>query len=436
MALEQNGTGLPAQESAERPVFTTEESCREMTGYLRDILRDAGRARLDVDRLGGPFRELGEALRDFQSLAEELAAYSARLSRGDLAVDIPKSDCCLYSGLQDLHADLKHLAWQAGQVAKGDYSQHVSYLGAFSDAFNTMTSQMKVREAQLKAEIQRAQHRAEIIDSYTGMLVDLLSQRDEWLLVVDAETREIVHCNKRSADGAVDDAHCADCRHRLPIQSKLLEWDGSERYKVWEAEEGCGTCYRVVSFPIEWKGRSSCVHIVVDITEEKMNARHLNNQDYHDLDTGVRNRLFLDEFVGRILQEHLDITICYLDLEGVDEINAAHGRKAGDTYIQNFVDAVRKHFRSSDTFARVRDDKFCLVLSGSVKHLIEQKMSEISVTFQRDEEKVFKHRCSFKYSIIEVDGETNTMTLDELLNKAEVPIRIAKRQQRRMEFDL
>ena len=416
-------------------VLTTEESCRELARYLKDILRDAGRARLDTGRLSEPCRELGEALRDFQRLAEELAAYAAQLSKGNLAVDFPKDDSCLYGGLHDLHANLKHLAWQAGQVAKGDYSQHVSFLGGFSDAFNTMTSQLKVREAQLKAEIQRAQHRAGIIDSYIEMLVDLLSQRDEWLLVVDAQTREIVHCNKRSADGAGDGAHCASCRHRLPIQSRLPEWDGSEQYKVWEAEEDRGACYRVVSFPIEWKGRPSCVHIVVDITEEKMNARHLNNQDYHDIDTGVHNRLFLDEFVGRVLREHLDITICYLDLEGVEEINNAYGRKAGDTYIQNFVDAVRKHFRSSDTFARIRDDKFCLVLSGCVKHLIERKMNEIAMTFQRDEERVFKHRCSFEFNIIEVDGETNTLTLDELLSKAEVSVRIAKRQRRGMEFD-
>lgn len=430
MELEQNETRLPDQEPAP-DVLSTEESCREMARYLDGILRDAGQARLDIARLSEPCRELGEALRDFQSLAVDLASYCAQLSKGNLAVDFPKSDSCLYSGLQNLHANLKHLAWQAGQVAKGDYSQQVSYLGAFSDAFNTMTSQLKVREAQLKAEIQLAQNRAEIIESYTEMMVELLSQRDEWLLVVDTRTQEILHCNKQPADGS----RCSSCQHRLPLQPKLLEWDQSERYKVWEAEESDGTFYRVVSFPIEWKGRQACVHIVMDVTKEKMNARHLNNKDYHDIDTGVRNRRFLDEFVGRVLREHLDFTICYLDLEGVEEINQSHGRKAGDAYIQNFVDAVRKHFRSSDTFARVRDDKFCLMLSGKVKHIVERKMGDIAVAFQRDEERLFKHRCNFNFGIVEVDGETNTLTLDELLDRAEAPIRIAKRQRRKMEFD-
>ena len=36
---------------------------------------------------------------------------------------------------------------------------------------------------------------------------------------------------------------------------------------------------------------------------------------------------------------------CYLDLEGVAEINTAYGREVGDAYIQNFVEIVRKNFR-------------------------------------------------------------------------------------------
>ena len=117
-------------------------------------------------------------------------------------------------------------------------AQEGSRLDEFSEAFNTMTRQLKEREDQLKREIQRAQRRAEIIESYTEMLVELLAQRDEWMLVVDRETREIVHCNKRTRGGEEGGSYCDSCQHRLPIQPKLLEWDDSERYRIWEQEEG------------------------------------------------------------------------------------------------------------------------------------------------------------------------------------------------------
>lgn len=278
-----------------------------------------------------------------------------------------------------------------------------------------------------------ARRRAEIIGSYTELLVDLLSQRDEWLLIVDWETRAVVHCNKRPQGAGQDRSFCDSCRHRLPIQSKLLEWGGPERYQIWELEERArGACYRIISFPIEWKERPSCVHIVMDVTAEKMKARHLSDDIYQDLETGIRNRLFLEEFMGQVLRERKDITLCCLDLEGVADINTSYGRKVGDAYIQNFVEIVRKNFRSGDTFARIRDDKFCLILTGNVKHLIERKMNEILVAFQRDDDRVFSHRCNFKYSIVEVQGESNVMSLDKLLESAEEAIKRQKRKQERL----
>ena len=40
-------------------------------------------------------------------------------------------------------------------MAKGDYSQSVSYLGEFSEAFNIMTKQLKEREEELEEEAYR-----------------------------------------------------------------------------------------------------------------------------------------------------------------------------------------------------------------------------------------------------------------------------------------
>lgn len=294
-----------------------------------------------------------------------------------------------------------------------------------------LTRQLREREEQLQQEIRRARRRAEIIESYTEMLVELLDQRDEWMLVVDQETREILHCNKHTSGGGEEGEYCTECRHRLPIRPSLLEWNGLERYQVWELEEERGGCYRIISFPIEWKERPSCIHIVMDVTAEKMKARHLNDEIYQDMETGIRNRQFLEEFMGQVLRERQDITLCYLDLEGVAEINTSFGRKVGDAYIQNFVEIVRKNFRSGDTFARVKDDKFCLVLTGNVKHLIERKMAEILTTFQRDDDRVFCHNCNFKYSIVEVEGETNVRSLEKLLDEAESEIKSQKRKKQR-----
>lgn len=426
------GVRPPAEDLQAAQVLSVEESCRRLTEYLEHIVAGDQQSPLHVELLSEPCRNLGSALCSFCALVEKLNAYSSRLAQGDLSQEPPENSGCLSGGLKSLYDNMKYLTQQAERVTKGDYPQSVPQLGEFSDAFNAMIRQMREWEVRLKEEVQRARRRADIIESYTEMLVELLDQRDEWMLVVDLETREIIHCNKRTRGTDEGEAYCDSCRHRLSIQPALLGWDGSERYKVWEIEENQGSCYRIISFPIEWKERPSCVHIVMDVTAEKMKARHLSDDIYQDLETGIRNRLFLEEFMGQVLRERKDITLCCLDLEGVADINTSYGRKVGDAYIQNFVEIVRKNFRSGDTFARIRDGKFCLILTGNVKHLIERKMNEILVAFQRDDDRVFSHRCNFKYSIVEVQGESNVMSLDKLLESAEEAIKRQKRKQERL----
>ena len=112
------------------------------------------------------------------------------------------------------------------------------------------------------------------------------------------------------------------------------------------------------------------------------------------------------------------------------------------------------------------------MLTGNVKHLIERKMDDILTTFQRNDERVFCHECNFKYSeakvlmisslgdddmlqelygigaqgvlfkpltreanfkysIVEVEGESNMFTLDKLLQQAEEIVQKKKRKHRR-----
>ena len=62
-------------------------------------------------------------------------------------------------------------------------------------------------------------------------------------------------------------------------------------------------------------------------------------------------------------------------------------------------------------------DEFCLVLSGSIKELIERKMEEILHQYQKAG--FAEYRCSFSYGIVAIDGGTNTLSYDEILQKAD-----------------
>ena len=115
---------------------------RPIIEYLRSILYDRHIQTLDIESLDEPYRKLGQGLKVLQKAVEELLAFSADISQGNLSGPCPSRDNFLCVNMKNLHANLNHLTWQAKQVAAGDYSQHVSYLGEFSEAFNTMTAQL------------------------------------------------------------------------------------------------------------------------------------------------------------------------------------------------------------------------------------------------------------------------------------------------------
>lgn len=161
-----------------------EKNCEILFEYLRDIIYDSENAKLDLEQLDEPFLKLGMGLQYLDKAVKEMKHYSAELSQGNLSIEAPGRDNFLCENLKNIHANLNHLTWQAKQVAKGDYSQSVSYLGEFSEAFNTMTKQLKEREEELEEEAYR--------DKLTGIgNRHLFHERAETML---ATGEKIVFC--------------------------------------------------------------------------------------------------------------------------------------------------------------------------------------------------------------------------------------------------
>lgn len=292
------------------------------------------------------------------------------------------------------------------------------------EGFRTRENELKdelegfrTRENELKDEVIKSQNRAEMIEGYNELMIEMLSKRKEWLLVIDVNTKEILYCNKKKQEGTVDSEFCTACKKRLPFHREILKWNNDEQYKVWEMTGEADTYYRITSFPIEWREHDSYVHIIVDITDEKRAAHTLTSKAYHDPGTGIKNRLFFEEYMEMVLREEQDTTLCYLDLDGLKYVNDKYGHLEGDIYIQNFVELIKANFRSEDTFARIGGDEFCLVLSGSIGELIDRKMAEILKEFQTGG--YGKYQCSFSYGVVNIEGATNQLSYDEILQKAD-----------------
>ena len=70
---------------------------------------------------------------------DEIRRFVAALTSGDLNITMRRPGS-LAGNLKALHGNLRHLTWQTQQVAAGDFSQRVDFMGTFSDAFNSMVA--------------------------------------------------------------------------------------------------------------------------------------------------------------------------------------------------------------------------------------------------------------------------------------------------------
>jgi two-component system sensor histidine kinase/response regulator len=66
------------------------------------------------------------------------------LSRGDIHFEAPKGRMRVIQSLKSLQATLRNLTWTTQQIAKGEFDHSVNFMGEFSEAFNSMTQQLKM----------------------------------------------------------------------------------------------------------------------------------------------------------------------------------------------------------------------------------------------------------------------------------------------------
>ena len=93
-----------------------------------------------------------------------LADVADALSRGHLDLEMPRGQMLVLQSLKNLQANLRHLTWKTQEIARGDFTQRVDFIGDFSEAFNRMTEQLRdafEKIQQQAAELREARDAAE-----------------------------------------------------------------------------------------------------------------------------------------------------------------------------------------------------------------------------------------------------------------------------------
>lgn len=101
----------------------------------------------------------------------------------------------------------------------------------------------------------------------------------------------------------------------------------------------------------------------MDITERKKAYEEILYLSYHDILTGLYNKVFLEAELERLdTQRNLPISIIIGDANGLKLTNDVFGHAAGDKLLKKVADAIKRACREDDIIARIGGDEFIVLL--------------------------------------------------------------------------
>lgn len=388
------------------------ENCEILFEYLRSILYDSSPTQIDIHSLDPDFQKLGMGLQFLDHAIQEMKQCSTALAKGNLSEFNPSRDNFLCANLKNIHANLEHLTWQAKQVAKGDYSQHVSYMGDFSNSFNQMTEQLKEREEHFKSEAELEKKHAETVNKYNQLLLELIRQSNDDVLITNIDQSTILYSSHNKV--------------RVEQENEILYYFFTQIKQPcgWNMKDKDNRYYHIVTISMEWQDKPSFAHFIHDITQEKKEQDQLNKQAHMDALTQVGNRYYFQDEMQKLLDSKTSATLCYCDLDHLKYVNDNYGHDKGDTYICDFVEILKSNIREDDIIARLGGDEFCILFRNGSIDSINSKMKLINEEFSKQ---ASGYPQSFSFGTVYIDGNKDTSLL-KILQTADQRMYAQKRK--------
>jgi len=119
---------------------------------------------------------------------KDITGWVYSISRGDIHIDAPKGKMRILQSFKSLQASLKNLTWTTQQIAQGDFSQQVSFMGDFSEAFNSMTQQLKTSFLERERSAEALQNQVEELGKTRRAMLNMMEDLDEAKKEAEAAT--------------------------------------------------------------------------------------------------------------------------------------------------------------------------------------------------------------------------------------------------------
>jgi diguanylate cyclase (GGDEF)-like protein len=168
------------------------------------------------------------------------------------------------------------------------------------------------------------------------------------------------------------------------------------------------------------------------ITSSRTKSKEVKFFSEYDVMTNALNRHSgidkLSDAYKSLSKSNCNMSICFLDINGLKEINDTLGHEAGDELIITVAKTIRSVIRSNDFLVRLGGDEFLIALQGVDEDRAEEVWSRIVSEFDNiNNTEHRKYLISVSHGIKTLSCNLNQV-LDNVLHQADVKMYDEKRR--------
>lgn len=151
-------------------------------------------------------------------------------------------------------------------------------------------------------------------------------------------------------------------------------------------------------------------------------TQYFNEMMFDQLTKALNRRAGLSK-LSRMLEytnkRNLKMSLCFIDVNGLKEVNDQLGHKFGDELIVSVVEGVKKEIRDEDMIIRMGGDEFLIIFTGIDQEISEKVWNRINQRYQIiNEEEERPYVISVSHGIVEHDNYER-LEVELLIKKAD-----------------
>ncbi len=438
-----------------RPRQELETCLADMDHALTEMLETRAAVYVSENTCAAAALPLVRTVNRMIRLIEEIGLFVVPLARGELAAPLPSPDNKMARPLIEMHDRLSYLTRQTQEIARGDYSQRIDFMGEFSTAFNSMVVLLEERERSLRDEIARRRQAETDLQRERDLLVAGPVVTFRWD-VDDAGTVQYVSPNVTAYGYTAEEFMSGRRTYASIVEPADYAWiveDGNDKSRSglegWTQEyriaDAAGEMHWVRDFTHAVRSADGEVEAyegyVIDITPQKRAEQALRQREEQlrmlslsDELTGLYNRrgfFALGEQAMRVARRRSNgLGVISVDIDGLKAVNDRFGHEQGDETLRAVADIIRASIRESDVAGRVGGDEF-IVLAEDGPTMTGELVARLQRRAERYDGKTGRP-VRLSLSIGAVDWEAGEqVTLQELIERASQRMHDVKRTKRR-----